>query len=58
MPFNNLANIVDPDQAALLRSGPTLFAYGNIRFDPTLVYLTSNFDVLCTNMKAYLYNYS
>ena len=36
----------------------TLFAYGNmIRSDPTLVYLTSNFLVLCTNMKVYLYNY-
>ena len=35
----------------------TLFAYGNmIRYDPTLslVNLTSNFFVLCTNVKAYL----
>ena len=28
-----------------------------IRYDPTLVDLTSNFFVLCTNMKVYLYNY-
>ena len=42
----------DPDQAALVRSGSTLFAYGNmIRYDPTLVDLTSNFFVLCTNVK-------
>ena len=26
--------------------------------DPTLVDLTSNFFVLCTNMKIYLYDYS
>ena len=26
--------------------------------DPTLVDLTSNFFVLCTTMKIYLYNYS
>ena len=26
--------------------------------DPTQVDLTSNFFVLCTNMKVYLYNYS
>ena len=32
-----------------------MFAYGNIvREDPTLVELTSNFSVLCTNMKVYL----
>ena len=29
-PFNSFANRVDPDQAALLRSGSTLFAYGNM----------------------------
>ena len=40
-------------------SGSTLFVYGNmIRYDPTQVDLTSNFFVLCTNMKVYLYNYS
>ena len=41
------ANRADPDQAALVRatwSGSTLFAYGSmIRYDPTLVDLTSNF---------------
>ena len=36
----------------------TLFAYRNMMSDPTLVDLTSNFVVLCTNMKVYLYNYS
>ena len=35
-----------------------LFAYGNIiREDPTLVDLTSNFFVVCANMKVNLYNY-
>ena len=29
-----------------------------IRYDPTQVDLTSNFFVLCTNGKVYLYNYS
>ena len=29
-----------------------------IRYDPTLVDLTSNFFVLCTNVKVYLYSYS
>ena len=29
-----------------------------IRFDPTLLDLTSNFFALCTNMEVYLYNYS
>ena len=29
-----------------------------IRYDPTLVDLTNNFFVLCTNVKVYLYNYS
>ena len=50
VPFNAFANRADPDQAALVRvasSGSTLFAYGNmIRYDPTLVDLTSNFFVL------------
>ena len=61
MPFNTFANRADPDQAALVRavrSGSTLFAHGNmIRYDPTLVDLTSNFFVRCTNVKVYLYNY-
>ena len=59
MPF---ANRVDPDQAARVRaacSASTLFAYGNmIRYDPTLVELTSNFFVLHTNVKVYLHSYS
>ena len=63
-PFNAFSNKADPDQAALVRaawSGSTLFAYGNmIKYDPTLVdqTLTSNFFVLCTNMKVYFDNYS
>ena len=61
-PFHTFANKADPDQAALVRAawpGSTLLAYGNmIRYDPTLVDLTSIFFVLCTNMKVYLYNYS
>ena len=58
MPFNTFANRADPDQAAL-RSGSTLFSYGNMfRYDPTLVELTDNFFVLCTNVKGNLYNYS
>ena len=37
-------------------SGSALFAYGyRIRYDPTLVDLTSNFFVLFTNVKVYLY---
>ena len=42
-------------------TGPlcSLFACGNmIRYDPTLVDLTSNFFVLCTYVKVYLMNYS
>ena len=46
IPFNTFANRADPDQAALVRaawSGSTLFGYGyRIRYDPTLVDLTSN----------------
>ena len=56
-PFHTFANRADLDQAALVRaagSGSTLFAYGNMfKYDPTLVDLTSNFFVLCTNMKVY-----
>ena len=41
------------------RSGSTLFAYRNmIGLDPTLVDLTSNFFVLCTNVKVDFMNYS
>ena len=59
MSIEAFANRVDTDQAALVRvSASTLFAYRNDISDPTLVDLTSNFFVLCTNMKAYLYNYS
>ena len=29
-----------------------------IKYDPTLVDLTTNFFVLCTNVLVYLYNYS
>ena len=58
-PFYTFANRADQDQAALVRSGSSLFDYGNmIRYDPTLVDLTCNFFVLCTNMKVSLYNYS
>ena len=54
MPFSMFANRAVPDQAA-----STLFACGNmIRYDPTLVELTSNFFVLFTNVKDYLYSYS
>ena len=55
-PVNSFVNKAETEQACLI--GSTLFAYGNIRYDPTLVDLTSNFFVLCTNMKVCLYNYS
>ena len=49
-----LFNII---KAAL--SGSTLLAYGKmIRYDPTLVDLTRNFFVICTNVKVYLYSFS
>ena len=33
-----------------------MFAYGNVnRYDPTLVDLTSNFFVLYTNLKVYIF---
>ena len=36
-----------------------MFSNGNvIRYDPTLLDLTSNLFVLCSNVKVYLYNYS
>ena len=53
-PFNTFANRANPDQAALIRSA---FMENDIA-DPILVELTSNFFVLCTTMKVYLYNYS
>ena len=56
-PLNTFVNRSNPDQAALIRA--TLFAYGNIiRYDTTLVDLTSNFFVLHTSMKVYIYNYN
>ena len=59
-PFNIFTNRVDPDLTAFIRatrSGYTLFACENmIRYDPTLVDLASNFFVLCTKLKVYLYN--
>ena len=61
-PFDNFANRLDPDQAALTRaakSGSALFGHGNmIIYDPALVDLTCNVFVLCTNVKVNLYNYS
>ena len=45
MPFNTFANKADPYQAAILP-------------DRGLLGLTSNFFVLCTIMKFYLYNHS
>ena len=44
-PFNAYANRADQDQAA---------PYGNMIY----LILTSNFYVLCTTLKVYLYNYS
>ena len=62
MPFDAFANRADPDQAALVRaawSGSTLFAYGKYGiFDPSQADLESNFFVLRTNRKVYLFNYS
>ena len=60
-PFDAFANRADPDQAALIRaacSGSTLFNGNMIRYDHTLVHMTSNFFVLCTKVKVYLMNYS
>ena len=49
-PFNPFANRAG-------WSGCTLFSYGNvIRYDPTLVDLTSNFFVLC-NVQTWKFNY-
>ena len=55
MPFNAFANRVDPDFKSCL-TGCSLFAYGNmIRYDPTLVDLTSDFFVLCTKEIKFIY---
>ena len=61
-PFNAIANRADPDQAALVKSclirvySVCLWKYEIS--DPTHVDLTSNFFVLCTKVKVYIYNYS
>ena len=51
-----LFQTADPYQAALVRAvgyGSTLLAYRNMRrYDPTLVGLTINFFVVCTNVKC------
>ena len=53
--FNTFANRAVPDQAVLVRaarSGSIGFTHRNmLRYAPALVDLTSNFFVLCTNMK-------
>ena len=53
-------NRTNPDQVALVRaawSGSPLYTYVHmIRYYPTLVDPTSNFVVLCINVKVYLYN--
>ena len=55
-PFDTFANRADPDQEVrAARLGSTLFAYGYmIRYDPTLVDLTSKSFVLYTNVKIYI----
>ena len=56
-PFDSFANRADPDQAALIRVySVCLWKYDLA--DSTLVDLASNFFVLCTSKKVYLYNYS
>ena len=55
--FDTLANRAVPDQAALVRVY-FVCLWKCDKSDPTLVDLTGNFLVLCTNMKVYLYNYS
>ena len=57
-PFNAFANRADPDQLELQDEGQLcLIKWKYDISDPTLADLTSNFFVLCTNMKVYLYNY-
>ena len=56
--FNAFANRAYPDQAALLLI--RVFSICLWKYDvsgPTLVGLTSNLLVLCTNVKVYLYKY-
>ena len=51
-PLKAFENRTDTYQAAL-------FSLGNmIRYEPTLVNLTSKVCVLCSNVKVYLLNYS
>ena len=59
-PRSVVRQYLQPDRLTTGLCGPvsTLFAYLNMISDPTLVNLTSNFYVLCTNVKVYLYNYS
>ena len=59
MHFDTFAKRADPDQAALVRLYAARSGCGYmIRYGPTLVDLTSNFFVLCTDVNVYLYNYS
>ena len=56
-PFNVFSNIGDPDQAALMSClirGYSVCLWKYDISDPTKVDLTSNFFVLCTNMKVYI----
>ena len=57
--FDTFANRADPDQTALIRAAwpeSALFAYENlIRYDPTLVDLTSNFFVQYTQTWIFIY---
>ena len=50
------ANRANPDQAAPDHDLHCL--WNMIIYDPTLVYLKSNFFVQCKNVKVYLYKYS
>ena len=55
--FSRFANRADLNQAAPTR----VYSICLWKYDianPTQMNLTSNFLVLCTNMKVYLYNYS
>ena len=51
--------LLQTEQTQIRQLLSSFFAYGNmIRYDTTLVDLTSDFFVLCTNVKVYFYNYS
>ena len=58
MPFNSFVNRADPEKAALDKGLLCLLIRKYDISDPFQVDLTSNFFVLCTNRKVYLYNYS